>query len=389
MGERDDLLTRLRGVDEILARARPRAPQQAWLLARLRAADRARQSQSSSVPPPWLAIQRAWRPLGVTAGLCAALAFALALGVRAGDHAQQSVETSQSRGTLEPTATRRSLTQSPPRPRAEGPRHRTPTIAPRSERAPVAPAPERSEASPWALQPRAVPWGSELPSPSPRLSSRDEPPLRSDAFPVERDPLSSSAARARGAPASIDEPRVLWAEGHAETAPKPAGAPARRGQSTPPAPGSHASGCEPAERLVDRARADCESQALALSDHGLAYLDACGDGQFRGLDYACAPASAPHTSPPSAKVPAGCVYENLLLDGACKTEEDTRAEALHRCEEAGLALAELNLDQGSCSDGFEGARALCCEKGSEDAPGRSVPKTKHVCTDESDPDCLK
>ena len=401
MGEREDLLSRLRSVDEILAGARPRAPQEARLLARLRAADRARQPSSSpSSPSPLLAVGRAWRPLGVTAGLCAALALALAL--RAGAPTQRSVEASTSRGNtnedgaldLEPTATHLSSTKSSPRPRAEEPRHHTTPIDERGERKPVptAPAPELPEATTLAAPPRSAPWGSELPAPSPQLSSRDEPqPLR-DGWTPARDARISSAARAPGAPAlgGLDEPRVLWAEGHSEAAPKPGGSPAPRGQATSPASGARAPGCELAESLLDRARADCEAQALTLSEHGLAYLDACGEGQFRGLDYACAPASAPHAHPPpSAKAPPGCVSEELPPDGTCKTEEDTRLEALHWCEDAGLTLAGLTLDQGSCSEGFQGARLLCCEKDSEESPGKSLPRTKPACTDEGNPDCTK
>src|SRR5512132_2988193 len=121
MGERDDLLSRLRSVDEVLAGARPRAAQEARLLARLRAADRARQpSSSASTPSLWLALRRAWRPLGVTGGLCAALSFVLAL--RAGHPAERSVDASTSRangnedGALDLAATTRlSSTASPPR----------------------------------------------------------------------------------------------------------------------------------------------------------------------------------------------------------------------------------------------------------------------------------
>ena len=382
MGERGDLLSRLRSVDEVLAEARPRAPRQAQLLAKLRAADRARQAPSSSPSSPSFLLA-ARRPLGVTAALCAA--FALALALRAGDHAQRSAETSTSRGDedealaldRDPEAPQLSSTKSAPRPRAEAPRPRaTPLEAPRERRLKTTTPP----APPEAPQRRA-PWDDALPSPSPQLSSSDEPLLRSDTWPPAR-------RRGEPTPSAFEEPRVLWAEGRSEASAKLTSAPARRGQPTSSAPVTepHADGCEAAESLIDRARADCEAQALTLSDHGLATLDACGDGRFRGLDYACAPAQ-PTKAPPNSKAPAGCFTVDLPLDGACKTEADTRLEALQWCEDAGLTLGGLILDQGSCSDGFAGANLLCCEKDAEEGQDKALPRIKQACSEDSEPDC--
>jgi hypothetical protein len=391
MAERDDLLSRLRSVDAILAGARPRPPREAELLAKLRAADRARQppsSRSASLSPSpslWLSLplQRAWRPLGVTAALCAA--FALALALRAGDHARRSAEAETSRGDdeaealaldREPEATRLSSTKSAPRPRAEAPGPRSTPLEVRDERRPTTIAPELPEEPP-----RRALWDDNVPSPSPHLSS---PQLSSsDETPPERAARISSAARAN------EEPRVLWAEGRSEAAPRPASTPLRRGQATSPSPAAtepRTDGCEPAETLIDRARAACEAQALTLSDRDLTTLDACGDGRFRGLEYTCAPAHPTH-APPNSKAPAGCLTEDLPLDGACKPEDDLRLEALQWCEEAGLTLAGLILDQGTCNEGSQGAHLLCCEKDSAEAPVKALPRTKQACSEDGDPDC--
>ena len=378
MAERGDLLSRLRSVDEVLADARPRAPREAQLLAKLRAADRARQAPSSSSPSLLLTARR---PLGITAALCAA--FALALALRAGDHAQRSAEASTSRGDedealaldRDPEATQLSSTRSAPRPRAEAPSPRvTPPELHREQRPPLTTTP----ALPDAPQRRA-PWNEALPSPSPPLSSSDEPLLRSDAWPPAR-------RHGEPAPSAFDEPRALSAEGRSEATAKLTSTPARRGQATSSAPlaDPRTDGCEPAESLIDRARADCESQSLTLSDRGLATRDACGDGRFRGLDYACAPAQHPH-APPNSKAPAGCFSVDLPLDGACKTEDDTRLEALQWCEDAGLTLAGLTLDQGACSDGIEGAHLLCCEKDPEEGQDKALPRTKQAGSEDSEP----
>lgn len=137
---------------------------------------------------------------------------------------------------------------------------------------------------------------------------------------------------------------------------------------------------------MDKARADCEAQSLTLSDHGLAYLDACGEGRFRGLDYACA--RVPPRAPPSSKAPAGCFTEDLPLDDACTTEEELRLTARHSCEDAGLTLAGLTLDPGSCNDGFQEARVLCCEEAPEVPLGKDQPRIKRGCA-EDDPDCTQ
>jgi hypothetical protein len=386
MGDRGDLLSCLRSVDEILADARPRAPREAQLLAKLRAADRARQAPSSSSPSPSLLLA-ARRPLGVTAALCGA--FALALALRAGDHAQRSTEASTSRGDeaealalalaldRDPEATQLSSTKSAPRPRAVAPQPRAmPRVTPR-ERRPTTTTPPALLEAPQ----RRAPWDDALPSPSPQLSSSDDSLLRSDTWPPAR-------RHGEPAPSAFDEPRVLWAEGRSEATAKLTSTPARRGQAPSSAPLAEPrpDGCEPAESLIDRARADCESQALTLSESSLATLDACGDDRFRGLDYACAPAQ--HTSaPPSSKAPAGCFTVDLPPDGACKTEDDTRLEALQWCEDAGLTLAGLLLDQGACSDGVEGAHLLCCEKDADESQDKSLPRVKQACSEDTEPDC--
>lgn len=361
MDERD-LLARLREVDDVLASVRPRAAHEARLLARLRGEQRAAQRPSPS-GPALLAAQRLWRPLCATAALAAALALALALDGR--DQEQGPAHASTSRGgereAPEPLAARLSTAEDPTRPRArvEASRRLPSELEEGSERTAAPPAPEPAPVAAWAAPPPPARPGSDLLDPEPRFSSRDEQPQRSDGRDPTRELRTSSvsgAARAKGAPASSnpDGPGVLWTPGRSEVAPGPGRGHARGGSAA----GSRADGCEPAERLLDRARADCEAQALTLSELDLAYVDACGEGRFGGLDYSCGPAADTDLA---AKPLSGCTAEQTPEDGTCKAEEDVWLDAIHGCEDAGLTFVELTLSRGGCSDGFQGAHVICCE----------------------------
>ncbi len=287
MAERGDLLSRLRSVDEVLADARPRAharrsssPSFARRIAPGRRPRRHRRRSCSpravrSASPPRCAPPSRWP------SRCAP-----AITRRDRQRPRRAAETRTKRSRS--IAIQRRRSSRPPRaPRGRAPRRRR--LARRRSRRP-------------ANEGRRRP-----PRPRSRMRHRDSRRGTKRSLPftaalVERRasalkrPVAARAPPCRARSEHLRRAARALGRGPPEATAKQTSAPARRGQATTPAPlaNPRTDGCEPAESLIDRARADCESQSLTLSDHGLATLDACGDGRFRGLDYACAPPQHPH-----------------------------------------------------------------------------------------------
>jgi hypothetical protein len=355
MPEPTDLARRLARVDELLGAARPRPHREARLLAQLRAADRAPRSPSSV---PFGRSGR--RPLAVA---LAAAILVLAVLLRLVLPARSPEDASPSRGALDAD-----LDPDPRADRASVPPYRTP---PSDEPGPA----HRVPASPEAV--------SAPPSPDRDRLDAEAPPAPfvdpGDGLRARRSDRSAASVGSARASSGSPGVRVLWAQKRPEAAATPRGRYVRPGPAAPQA----ATPCEPADILVDRARGDCEAQGLALAEERLAYLDACGDEGFRGLEYSCVRGPA---APPSAKGQAGCTPETLPPAGACRSEEDTRSAAARWCEDAGLVVQHLVLEPGSCPDGFEGAYLFCCEEGSDVPMGKSRPLGRPAGREEDEGD---
>lgn len=101
-----------------------------------------------------------------------------------------------------------------------------------------------------------------------------------------------------------------------------------------------------------------------------------GNGTNGAVEYQCCPAAPPTPPPPKPPpVESGVCTSGTIGDGTCQSYVDFKMAATESCNQAGSALFDLVVDDGTCAAGEAASAAYtCC------APAPTPPPVPGVCT---------
>jgi hypothetical protein len=343
MLERVDLLQQLRAVDEQLAAVAPGAHLEARLRARLRAEASAAQNGERG------SARRLPRPLIFAFAACAAL-IVLASGssqppepsavvnsptaplsvlpeTKARDDAGPLDSPSREDVPRRPKAIPApALQDSPSQPFREGPapEHRSP-MPPRAPSIAPWPRPheeilEEGSLLPWTPSdpPRKEGWRpllrpgvnlDSVPPPQPRpASAAAHPPPNRPRVPSHDTPQPQPAATAEPSTEPVNEPVI---------------------------------DCRGPDELKEEATLTCDNQGGFVT--WIDFVDPCGDGRFRGVDFKCEPQEKPE--------PDTCSSHKLGGEGSCQDSGTLKWQAAEACKLANQQLNDLKYMEDGCPAG--------------------------------------